>query len=109
MSVHGQNLAREFHAFHYLRRNRIAEADRSSSRQQEMTMSPLARFQSVLPWLLTLATWLLARSLNMPEPLVHATGVVVFAQVEAFENSVGKSLCPVRLAHQFLAWCRQAR
>lgn len=71
-------------------------------------MSPLPRFQSALPWLLTLATWLLARSLNMPEPLVHATGVVVFAQVEAFENSVGKSLCPIRLARQFLAWCRTA-
>jgi hypothetical protein len=73
-----------------------------------MTMSPLPRFQSVLPWLLTLAIWLVARSLNMPEPLVHTTGVVVFAQVEAFENSVGKSLCPVRLARQFFAWCRRA-
>jgi len=74
-------------------------------------MSPLPllpRFQSVFPWLLTIATWLLARSLNMPEPLVHATGVVVFAQVEAFENSVGKSLCPIRLARQFLVWCRRA-
>ena len=71
-------------------------------------MSPPPRFPSVLPWLLTLSTWLLARSLNMPEPLVHATGVVVFAQVEAFENSVGRSLCPVRLARRLLAWCRQA-
>jgi hypothetical protein len=76
-----------------------------------MTMSPLhllPRFQSVLPWPLTLATWLLARSLNMPEPLLHATGVVVFAQVEAFENSVGKSLCPIRLARQLLVWCCRA-
>jgi hypothetical protein len=76
--------------------------------QQEMTMSPLARFQPVLPWLLTLVTWLLARSLNMPEPWVHATGIVVFAQVEAFENSIGRSLCPFRLARRFLARCRQA-
>jgi len=71
-------------------------------------MRHLPRFQSVLPWLLTLVTWLAARSLNMPEPLVHATGIVVFAQVEAFENSVGRSLCPLRLARRCLAWCRQA-
>ena len=29
----------------------------------------------LLPWSLNLATWLVARSLNMPEPLVHATGL----------------------------------
>ena len=29
----------------------------------------------MIPWLLNLATRLLARSLNMPEPLVHTTGV----------------------------------
>jgi hypothetical protein len=75
-----------------------------------MTMSMLPRFQSeVLPWLATLATWLLARSLSLPEPLVHATGVVVFGQLQAFEASVGKSLCPDRLARQFLAFCRAAR
>ena len=67
-------------------------------------MSPLPRFQSVLPWLLTLSTWLLARTLNMPEPLVQATSVIVFAQVEALENSVGRSLCPVRLMRRLLAW-----
>jgi hypothetical protein len=57
------------------------------------TPSPAA----LMPWLLNLATRLLARSLNMPEPLLHTTGVFVFAQVAAVENSVGKSLCPVRL------------
>ena len=62
----------------------------------------------LLPWMLNLATWLLARSLNMPEPLVHSTGVFVFAQVQAVENSVAKSLCPLRLARRLLAWCRQA-
>jgi hypothetical protein len=75
-----------------------------------MTMSMLPRFQSeVLPWLATLATWLLARSLSLPEPLVHATGVVVFGQLQAFKASVGKWLCPDRLARQFLAFCRMAR
>ena len=43
---------------------------------------------------------MLARSLNMPEPLVHAAGVFVFAQVQAIENRVGKTLCPIRLLRQ---------
>ena len=51
-----------------------------------------------------LATWALARSLNMPEPLVHATGLFVFVQVQAFESSLGKSLCPVRLARRLRSW-----
>ena len=72
-------------------------------------MSMLPRLQSVLPWLATLATWFLARSLSLPEPLVHATAVIVFAQVQAFETRVGKSLCPVRLARQVLALCGRAR
>jgi hypothetical protein len=38
-----------------------------------------------------------AYSLNMPEPLLHSTGVFVFAQVQAVENSVGNRLCPIRL------------
>ena len=63
----------------------------------------------LLPWMLNLATWLLARSLNMPEPLVHSTGVFVFAQVQAVEISFAKSLRPFRLARRLLAWCRQAR
>jgi hypothetical protein len=60
------------------------------------------------PRLLKLATWLLARSLNMPEPLVHSTGVFVFARVQTVENSFAKSLCPIRLARRLLAWWRQA-
>ena len=61
----------------------------------------------VIPWMLNLATRLLARILNMPEPLVHHTGVFVFAQVQTFENSVGRSLCPIRLLRQLRAWLRQ--
>lgn len=57
-------------------------------------------------WLLNLATWLLARSLNMPEPLVHTTGVFVFVQVQAVENSVGRNLCPIRLLRQLRSWFR---
>jgi hypothetical protein len=49
---------------------------------------------------------MLARSLNMPEPVVHDTGAFVVAQVQTFENRVGKALCPMRLMRRFLAWLR---
>ncbi|HEX9471994.1 MAG TPA: hypothetical protein VF957_20925 [Bradyrhizobium sp.] len=61
----------------------------------------------MMPWMLNLATRLLARVLNMPEPIVHDTGVFVFAQVLEIENSVGRTLCPVRLLRRFQAWLRQ--
>jgi hypothetical protein len=55
----------------------------------------------LLPWLASLAGWLatyvLARALNMPAPLVEAAGVLLFLRIQAFENSVGKSLCPIHL------------
>jgi hypothetical protein len=76
-----------------------------------MTMSTLPRPStsptSIIPWMLNLATRTLAYALNMPEPLLHTTGVFVFAQVQAVENSLGKRLCPIRLLHQLLALCRQ--
>jgi hypothetical protein len=66
-----------------------------------MLMLSLFRFAAAaIPWMLNLATWLLARSLNMPEPVVHDTGVFVFAQVQTIENRVGKALCPMRLVRQ---------
>ena len=77
-------------------------------------MSPLSRpstflsAASLLPWMLNLATRLLARSLNMPEPLLHHTGAFVFAHVQAVETSVGKTLCPVRLLRQLRSWFRQS-
>ena len=61
----------------------------------------------IIPWMLNLATRTLAYSLNMPEPLLHTTGIFVFAQVQAVENSVGKRLCPIRLLRQLLVLCRQ--
>ena len=63
---------------------------------------------AMIPWMLNLATRLLARSLNLPEPLVRDTGAFVFAQVQAVENSVGRSLCPVRLLRLIQSWLRQA-
>ena len=53
-----------------------------------------------------LAIWTLARSLNMPEPLVHGTGIFVVAQVVTIENRVGRALCPKRLLRQVRSWFR---
>ena len=57
----------------------------------------------MIQWTLSLATKLLARLLNMPEPLVHSTGVFVFAHVQAVETSVGR-----RLLRQLRSWRRSA-
>jgi hypothetical protein len=63
-----------------------------------MLMLSLFRLAAAaIPWTLRVATWLLARSLNLPQPMVHDTGVSVFLQVQSIENSVGKALCPMRL------------
>jgi hypothetical protein len=48
----------------------------------------LAFVAARLPWMLNLATRMVARSLNMPEPMLHHTGAFVFAQVQAVESSV---------------------
>jgi hypothetical protein len=64
----------------------------------------LASAAVLIPWLLNLATRLLARALNMSEPLLHSTGAFVFAQVQAVESSIGRSLCPVRLWRRIRAW-----
>lgn len=64
---------------------------------------------TLLPWAVKFATRVLARSLNMPEPLVHSTGDFVVAQVLAFEHGVGKSLCPFRLARIIRAFWRGLR
>lgn len=62
----------------------------------------------IIPWSLNLATRMLARILNMPEPLVHNTGVFVFAHVQTIENSVGRTLCPMRLLRQLRNRRRQS-
>jgi len=71
-----------------------------------MLMLSLFRYAAAMVrWSLNLATWLVARSLNMPEPVVHDTGVFVFVQVQTIENRIGKALCPtwlVRLLRSLL-------
>jgi hypothetical protein len=71
-----------------------------------LMLSAIRAFAVLVPWLGHLATWLVARSLNMPEPLVHATSVFVVAQVTAAEMKVGKALCPLRLRRQLQCWLR---
>jgi hypothetical protein len=75
-----------------------------------MTMIALLLYRTLadhlLPWVVKFATRWLARSLNMPEPLVHSTGVLVFAQVQAIETRAVKTLCPNRLLRQFRALFR---
>jgi hypothetical protein len=61
---------------------------------------------SLVRVLTVFATWALARSLNMPEPLVHDTGMFVVAQVVTIENRVGRALCPKRLLRQLRSWFR---
>ena len=65
-----------------------------------LMLSLLRTFAVAIPWMHNLVIWLLARLLQLPEPVVHDTGVFVFAQVQAVENRFGKALCPKRLARQ---------
>ena len=70
-----------------------------------LMLSLLRAFTVVTPrliqWLVHLATWLVARSLNMPQPIVHDTSVFVAAQVYAVEMRVGKAL-----GQQLQSWFR---
>ncbi len=61
---------------------------------------------AIVQWLIGLATWVVARSLNMPEPLVHSTGVLVFAHVQAIETRAARTLCPIRLLRQLRSLLR---
>jgi hypothetical protein len=71
--------------------------------------STLSSAAGIAPWMLNLATRLLAGILNMPEPLLHTTGIIVFAHVRAVENSVGKTFCPIRLLRQLRNYWRQSQ
>ncbi|KRR14108.1 hypothetical protein CQ12_35015 [Bradyrhizobium jicamae] len=73
-----------------------------------MLMLSLFRLATAaIPFVVNLATWLVARSLNMPQPVVHDTGVFVFAQVQTIENRIGKALCPGRLMRQLRSLLRR--
>ena len=73
-----------------------------------MLMLSLFRLAAAaIPWVVNLATWLVARSLNMPQPVVHATGVFMFVRVQTIENRIGKALCPNRLRRQLRSLLRR--
>src|SRR5690349_9391127 len=103
-----ENIACAFHPFHYLPRNRNASQERSCSASTETTMILLLlpALASIASWVLDVASLMLARALNIPQPLVICAGMAVFVQVEALETSVGRSLCPRRLAHRLRALWR---
>jgi hypothetical protein len=65
-----------------------------------MILLLLPALTSIASWLLDIASLILARALNLPQPLVLSAGMVVFAQVQAIETNLGKSLCARRLAHR---------
>jgi hypothetical protein len=74
-------------------------------------MLMLSLFRAVsglLPWLLNVTTRLVAHALNMPEPLVHSTGVYVFVRVQAAEHRAARSLRPTRLLRQLRSLRRRS-
>jgi len=74
-------------------------------------MLMLSLFRAVsglLPCLLNVTTRLVAHALNMPEPLVHHTGVYVFVQMQAAEHRAARSLCPTRLFRQLRSLTRRS-
>lgn len=75
-----------------------------------LMLSLIRPLAAAIPRMLRLGTrfgiWALARSLCMPEPVVHDAGIFVFAQLQSFENKVGRSLCPIRLLRRLRAHFR---
>ena len=58
--------------------------------------------------LIDLATWLVARALQMPEPMVHTAALFLMLRVQSIENGAGKSLCPIKLARRLMSRWREA-
>jgi hypothetical protein len=58
--------------------------------------------------LIDLATWLVARALQMPEPMVHAAALFLMLRVQSIENGASKSLCPIKLARRLMSRWREA-
>lgn len=67
------------------------------------TTATAGRHAKAFNWALRLSTRMAARSLNMPEPLLHGAGMFVFAHVQAAEHRAAKTLCPFTLLRQALA------
>jgi hypothetical protein len=67
----------------------------------------LASSTGLVHCLLDLATWLLARMLQMPEPMIHAAALFLLLRLQAIENDMGKSFCPIRLLRVLLSRRRE--
>ena len=74
-----------------------------------MLFRTLASSTALVQLLLDLSTWLLARALQMPEPMVHAAAIFLLLRAQAIENSVGRNLCPIRLLRRLLWRRREAQ
>jgi len=77
--------------------------------QPNSGQNPFPSAAELSTWVVGLATRLLARSLNMPEPLVHDTGMFVYIRVQEVETSIGRKLCPIRLWRRIQAWINGSR
>ena len=73
-----------------------------------LMLSLFRSLSGLLPWLLNMATRLVAHALNMPEPLVQGTGLYVFVRVQAVEHRAARSLCPTRLLRQLRSLTRRS-
>ena len=67
----------------------------------------LASSTGLIQCLADLAAWFLARMLQMPEPMVHAAAIFLLLRIQAIENGLGKSLCPIRFLRALLRWSRE--
>lgn len=74
-----------------------------TSRSTRLTAAMTGLPADVFNWALKLGTRMAARSLNMPEPLLHDAGAFVFAHVQAAEHRAVKTLCPFTLLRQVIA------
>lgn len=85
------------------RTHQPSDAQPTPPKAEAVTSASAVIASSPLAWIAKLAKRLLAHSLNMPEPLLHDTGVFVFAHVQAVEDRAMKTLCPFTLLRQFIA------
>jgi hypothetical protein len=69
----------------------------------------LASSTGLFQCLIDLATWLLARALQMPEPVVHAAALFLLLRARTIENSVGGNVCPLAAVRRLMSrWWREA-
>ena len=64
----------------------------------------LASSTGLIQCLIDLATWLLARALQMPEPVVHAAALFLLLRAaRTIENNVGRNVCPLTVMRRLIS------